>query len=479
MGYQYALHQHKKKLREERGMFATSRDNNNMSREEYWDDYSDDSEYNRERHGDPKHNRGTTAQSREERYSRSITPQLEEEEEDFVQEIPKAALIAAQAYLLTTRPEPRDPWEDMHQAAIRSLGIVEDKIMGKAPEAKLTNYKERRKEQFRHKITRNESSESSEEERRQKRKEDARNIIAQARVNKSRHAWREENYEDDEKEMGMLCFTRRVRKTRVPKGFKLPHDQQKYDGSQEPTLWLADYLQAVQILGGTKATTMQSLQLHLTGAARSWLNTLPNESIGSWGEFESQFIRDFRSTYKRPASLEEVKACVQRKGETLRSYIQRWSVIKNSAEDVSNKRAIDAFSAGLRRSDLVEEIGRTRPRTVAELMEAANRFADGEDPYNNKRGHLPEADRTNRQRKRHRSRDNQGRQNQVAAGYKAKEEEGYENRKFQAKGVEKMRYSGPSAEDMLYGPCRIHYTYLDGKRVSNHQMKDCRTFLRL
>jgi hypothetical protein len=94
--------------------------------------------------------------------------------------------------------------------------------------------------------------------------------------------WREENYEDDEKEMGALCFTRRVRKTRVPKDFKLPHDQEKYDGSQEPILWLSDYLQAVQILGGTRAITMQSLQLHLTGAARSWLNTLPNDSIGSW-----------------------------------------------------------------------------------------------------------------------------------------------------------------------------------------------------
>jgi hypothetical protein len=53
------------------------------------------------------------------------------------------------------------------------------------------------------------------------------------------------------------CFTRRVRITPVPKGFKLPHDQQKYDGSQEPQSWLADYLQAVQILGGTKETAMQ------------------------------------------------------------------------------------------------------------------------------------------------------------------------------------------------------------------------------
>jgi hypothetical protein len=218
---------------------------------------------------------------------RRITPQLEEEEEYFVQETPEAALIAAQAYLLTTWLEPGDPPEDIHQAAIRSLGIVEGKIMGKGPEAKSTSYKEGRKEEFKHKITQNESSESSEEERRHKRKEDARNIIAQARVNKSRHAWREENYEDDEKEKGALCFTRRVCKTQVPKGFRLPHDQQKYDGSQEPTLWLSDYLQAVQILGGTKATAMQSLQLHLTSAAWSWLNTLPNESIGSWGELES------------------------------------------------------------------------------------------------------------------------------------------------------------------------------------------------
>jgi hypothetical protein len=67
--------------------------------------------------------------------------------------------------------------------------------------------------------------------------------------------------------------------------------------------------------------------------------------------------------------LEEVKSCVQRKDETLRSYIQHWSVIKNSVEDVSDERAIDAFSAGLRRLDLVEEVGRTKPRTVSELRE--------------------------------------------------------------------------------------------------------------
>jgi hypothetical protein len=173
---------------------------------------------------------------------------------------------------------------------------------------------------------------------------------------------------------------------------------------------------------------------------------------------------------------------VQQKDETLRSYIQRWSVIKNSAEDVSNERAIYAFSSGLCRSYLVEEIARTRPRTVSELMEVANRLTDGEDAYNNKRGHSPEVDKASRQRQRYHNGDNHARRNQVVAGYEGRDEEGFESKEFQAgdnRGKEKPRYSGPSAEDMLYGPCRIHYAYLDGKRVSNHQMKDCRTFLRL
>jgi hypothetical protein len=143
---------------------------------------------------------------------------------------------------------------------------------------------------------------------------------------------------------------------------------------------------------------------------------------------------------------------VQKKDETLRSYIQRWSVIKNSAEDVSDERAIDAFSAGLRRLDLVEEIGRAKPRTVSELMEVANRFADGEDAYNNKRGHSSEVDRASRQRRRYCNGDGHARRNQIAAGYERRDEEGYENREFQARGnheVEKPHRRRTCSTDLV------------------------------
>jgi hypothetical protein len=63
---------------------------------------------------------------------------------------------------------------------------------------------------------------------------------------------------------------------------------------------------------------------------------------------------------------------------------------KNSAKDVSDERAIDAFVLGLRRSDFIEDMGRTKPKTVSELMDVANKFADGEDAYQNKRTRSPE-----------------------------------------------------------------------------------------
>jgi hypothetical protein len=240
---------------------------------------------------------------------------------------------------------------------------------------------------------------------------------------------------------------------------------------------------------------MQSLQLHLTGTARSWLGKLERETIGSWDKLKRQFTSNFNSTYKWPASMEDVKACTQKHNETFRSYIQQWSIIKNSTVDVSDERAIDSFTVGLRRADLVKEIGQIKPKIVAELMDTTNRFMDGEDACNNKRTRSPKDDTGNKysnQRRRSRNYDNYVSHSQVAAGYKENNYQGDDrrntryrnnsrkdsssNRQFQPRG---LREYNQSADDMLNGPCHMHYAFIDGKRVSRHAMKDCWTFLKL
>jgi hypothetical protein len=122
------LHQHKKKLLAEKSELRKSRESYSASSRSYWSKYGETSDSSKERHREPKHSRRNIARGREEERSRSISAPLSDEEENFTQETPEAALVAAQAYLLTTRLEPRDPWEHMHQAAIKSFRLVEDKL---------------------------------------------------------------------------------------------------------------------------------------------------------------------------------------------------------------------------------------------------------------------------------------------------------------------------------------------------------------
>jgi hypothetical protein len=88
MGYQYALHQHKKKLREEKSKLRRSHESNMASSKSYWDEYSETPDSSKERHHEPKHSRRKTSRTREDNRARSISAPPSDEEENFVQETP-------------------------------------------------------------------------------------------------------------------------------------------------------------------------------------------------------------------------------------------------------------------------------------------------------------------------------------------------------------------------------------------------------
>jgi hypothetical protein len=140
-------------------------------------------------------------------------------------------------------------------------------------------------------------------------------------------------------------------------------------------------------------------------------------------------------------------------------------------------------------------MGRIKSKTVSDLVDIANRFVDGEDACNNKRMRSPKDDRGNRysgQRRRSRNYNNYGCHSQVAEGYKDNNYQGddHGNSGYRSYGREDFSNSkrfqsrepreyNPSLDDMLNGPCHIHSVFFDGKRVSRHAMKDCKTFLKL
>jgi hypothetical protein len=145
----------------------------------------------------------------------------------------------------------------------------------------------------------------------------------------------------------MECFSLYIRTTPLPKGLKISGGIVKFNGQQDPRIWLDDFVTAVTVSGGSRDNALQLLQLHLTDAARAWLNNLALGSIVSWEEFRQVFIANFRGTSRRPTSFESLRLCEQKIGETLCSYISRWLSLRNTPENISPERAINAFRDGL------------------------------------------------------------------------------------------------------------------------------------
>jgi hypothetical protein len=309
LGYHYALRKESRQLAKERSEIQKRKDSAIAASATFHVAHKNASHMDNRRH----RGHGSRIENLEHSDRRNLSRNLDssflsiDEQGNIVPKTLEAALVAAQTYLYTTRPSPEDPREHMHRAALQGLRLVGNKLTAKDEEAYRNKGTHKPRSPRRHNSPRHRSSSRRSRSSSPKYYKSPRHGGTQ----RSRTPTRAYDYEDDEKEMGASCFTRKVCTKPVPKGFKLPHDQQKYDGSQEPQSWLSDYLQEVRILGGSKETGMQSLQLHLTGAAWSWLSKLERETIGSWEELTKQFTSDFKSTYKRPASIEEVKACVQ------------------------------------------------------------------------------------------------------------------------------------------------------------------------
>ena len=53
------------------------------------------------------------------------------------------------------------------------------------------------------------------------------------------------------------CFGPRIRTEQFPRGFTLPRDTPKYNGTAKPEDWLADYVTAVNIAGGNKRVAVR------------------------------------------------------------------------------------------------------------------------------------------------------------------------------------------------------------------------------
>jgi hypothetical protein len=228
LGYHYALRQ-QKQLAKERIEIQKRRDSTIAASEAYHKARSDASYTNSRRH----RRHGSRFENLKYSKRQSLSKNLDssflsvDEQGNIIPKTPEAALVAAQAYLHTTRSNPGDPREHMHRAALQGLKMVGNKLSAKEEEAYRNKGTHKPRSARCHDSPRHRSGSRRSRTPSPRRHKSPKH----GGTRRSRTPTKAYDYKDDEKEMGASCFTHRVRTTPVPKGFKLPHDQQKYDGS--------------------------------------------------------------------------------------------------------------------------------------------------------------------------------------------------------------------------------------------------------
>src|SRR5438128_89504 len=173
---------------------------------------------------------------------------------------------------------------------------------------------------------------------------------------------------------GCQAFTDDLRRVRWPEKFR-PAPIEKYDGTDNPDEFLQIYTAVVEAPGGTPKGMANYFPTALTGSARSWLMNLPAASISSWEDLCDQFVANFQGTSARLGEEDDLYQVQQRKGESLRKYIQRFCQCRNTIAKISGESVCIAFQRGVRDRKMAEKLATRVISSPTELFALADKCA--------------------------------------------------------------------------------------------------------
>ncbi|KAJ9550939.1 hypothetical protein OSB04_014984 [Centaurea solstitialis] len=181
----------------------------------------------------------------------------------------------------------------------------------------------------------------------------------------------------------------------VPKKYTIPAFATKYSGITDPVEHIAQYKQlmwTVPIPAQYQEVCMcKSFGSTLTGAALQWLINLKPKSIGSFAELMNQFTRQFASSRKMEKQTSDLYYIVQKSGETIRDYFNRFNAAMIEIKNCDVKTAIEAYKRGLEDSSgLYLELTKYPPENFDDVRARTLAFMRIEDDALFRRKHSAE-----------------------------------------------------------------------------------------
>jgi hypothetical protein len=154
-----------------------------------------------------------------------------------------------------------------------------------------------------------------------------------------------------------------------------PHLPEKYDGTSNPSEFLQVYVTAITAAGGNTAVMATYFHVALSGPARTWLMNLALGSIYTWEELCAWFVANFASAYQQHGVEAHLHAIRQEPGETLRTFISRFTKVRGTIPCISDASIITAFRQGVRDKKMLEKLATHDVETVPMLFALADKCA--------------------------------------------------------------------------------------------------------
>jgi hypothetical protein len=98
-------------------------------------------------------------------------------------------------------------------------------------------------------------------------------------------------------------------------------------------------------------------------------------SIYSWEELCAWFVANFASAYQRHGVEAHLHAVRQEPGETLRTFISRFTRVRGTIPRICNASIITAFHQGVRDEKMLEKLATHDVETVTTLFALADKCA--------------------------------------------------------------------------------------------------------
>jgi hypothetical protein len=174
--------------------------------------------------------------------------------------------------------------------------------------------------------------------------------------------------------VGCAALADHLRTVSWPSKFR-PHLLEKYDGTTNPSEFLQVYVTAITAAGGN--TTVMATYFHVTlsGPARTWLMNLAPGSIYTWEELCAWFVANFANAYQQHGMEAHLHAVRQEPGETLWTFISRFTKVRGTIPRISDASIITAFRQGVRDKKMLEKLATHDVETVPTLFALADKCA--------------------------------------------------------------------------------------------------------